>query len=450
MTRVDPHEPARVLKLSPARSVRVESSPPDCASPRLVKRFRSQGPFASARDRARAEREIELLRELHGRGLAVPRPIELCARDGGWEVAMEFLADAAPFSAILEARAAWPADPGVVARELGALCARLAAAGVDHPDLHPGNALLDARGRAFAIDFHKARRVRRLSAARLESQLVRLAAGARERTSRRFRARFLWAWWKTLPLDLRPAASGLPDLVRRVEARGRRERAQAVEHRRPRWTRDGTAVRAVHLEQGPGFERTDREPGLAHALAMDIARQSEGSEPLLLASPFDARARVLVLRGTWRDVSKPWYAAGRLEEHALPAARACATCKGAHAWSAFELPTDGRIASAWDELRAPTIAHALGELAAHCHDRGVLPAPLAPEGFWIGSDGEVRFTTTQRVAFALDVSPRAVLRCWSAALGTSALDSFRAGFRRGLGLGVVDQRALDELLGAEY
>ena len=125
------------------------------------------------------------------------------------------------------------------------------------------------------------------------------------------------------------------------------------------------------------------------------------------------------------------------------------SASGAKHKSAFELPADGRIASTWDELRAPTIADALGELAARCHDRGVIPAPLAPASFWIGSDGAVRFTTAQRVAFALDVSPRAALRSWSAALGASAIDSFSAGFRRGLGLGVVDQRALDELLRAD-
>jgi tRNA A-37 threonylcarbamoyl transferase component Bud32 len=446
---VDSSEPARVLKRSPARSVRLEARASDSQAPRIVKRFRSQGPFAAARDRARAEREIELLRELHGLGLSVPRPIELVARDGGWEVAMEFLAGAAPFSAILEARAAWPADPGAVARELGALCARLAAAGVDHPDLHPGNALVDDRGRAFAIDFHKARRVSRLSAARLESQLVRLAAGARERTSRRFRARFLWAWWKALPPELRPAASELPQLARRVEVRGRRERAAAVEHRRPRWTRDGTAVRAVRTARGHGFERADREPGLTRALEMDVAQRSGDNEPLLLASPFDARARVLILRGSWRDVSQPWYAAGRLEEHALPAARALAACKGPRAWAAFELPNEGRMASTWNDLREPQSASSLGELAALFHDRGVVPASFAPASFWVGSNGEVCLCTTNRIEFALDVPARVALDSWSAALGARALDPFTAGFRRGLGLGSTDQRELDELLRAD-
>ena len=446
---MEPGEPARVLKQSPARSVRLEPPAHGAEAPeRIVKRFRSRGPLAAARDRARARREFELLRELHALGLAVPRPLELAARDGGWEVAMEFLAGAASFAAILEGRAPWPAEPGRIARELGALCARLQAAGVQHPDLHPGNALLGADGRAFAIDFHKARRARSpWTPPRLEAQLAHVAAGARERTSRRFRARFLWAWWSALPPALRPQRTELPELARRAEARARCERAEHVERRRPRWTRDGTAVHAVELAGGAAFERADREPGLARAVESLIASRAPAREPLAIELPWDSRSQALILFGSWRDLASLWRTAGQLEEHALPAARPLALAKRPKGWAAFELPAGGRTATAWQDLASAHTSSAFGALAAAFHDRAVRPAPLAPASFWIEPNGGVRLTTANRLELALDPSPLPALESWCRLLGATPahVAELALGFGLGLGLGRVELRALHEL-----
>ncbi|HVS17816.1 MAG TPA: lipopolysaccharide kinase InaA family protein, partial [Planctomycetota bacterium] len=155
----------RTLKSSPARSVRLESEPGagDDAR-RVVKRFAGSGLFAATRDAARARREHELLSELHARGLPVPRPFSLERRDDGWEVAMQWIPRARSLAELLHAGE----TRDLPARALGELLARLQSAGVDHPDLHPGNVLIDDTGGVWAIDFHKARRVARLSAARLE------------------------------------------------------------------------------------------------------------------------------------------------------------------------------------------------------------------------------------------------------------------------------------------
>jgi hypothetical protein len=87
----------------------------------------------------------------------------------------------------------------------------------------------------------------------------------------------------------------------------------------------------------------------------------------------------------------------------------------------------------------------LGELAALFHDRGVAPASLVPDSFWIGSNGGVRLTTTERVDYALDVSPCTARCVWSAALGASGSEPFSAGFGRGLALDSDDQHELAQL-----
>jgi tRNA A-37 threonylcarbamoyl transferase component Bud32 len=404
-----------VLKRSPARSVRLEAAP-DGASSVVVKRFAGPGLLAPARDRARARREHELLVRLHALGLPVPRPLALERRQGGWEVEMECVPRAHPFSALLEGLEAWPVPPGALARSLGRLLARLQACGIDHPDLHPGNALVDADGAAWAIDFHKARLVERLPASRLEAQLAHLSAGTRERCSARFRARFLWAWWRALPDGLRADLADLPALARRVEERARRERLPTVERRRLRWTRPGTAVRAVQLADGEGFERLDRAPGLAHALEAALERLGSGPARALLPCPGSRPGRALVLRGSWRTVSAAWYAAARLEEHALPAARPLAVARSGRAWAAFEVPAHGHEPRGWDELGTGSRLRGLGRIVGRLHDRGLRTTRQSPDQLWIDGDGQVQLACVSGLVEALDAPPAAALRPWIAAL----------------------------------
>ena len=161
---------SRTLKTGPARSVSLElpdgSGTDDVDAPRVVKRFAGRGLFAAARDAARARREHELLVELHERGLPVPRPLAIERRGDGWEVAMQWI----PRAQSLQERLIEGRTLDLPARALGELLARLQAAGIDHPDLHPGNVLIDDAHGVWAIDFHKARAGARLSAARLEAQ----------------------------------------------------------------------------------------------------------------------------------------------------------------------------------------------------------------------------------------------------------------------------------------
>ncbi|MCC6407664.1 MAG: hypothetical protein IT453_10875, partial [Planctomycetes bacterium] len=169
--------PRTVLKASRAREVRVETDADGRA--RVVKRFASPGRISALFDRRRAERELELLTLLHAAGVPVPRPLGLERRAGGFEVATEHLADRRDLAGLL---AEGRVPPPAAFRELGRALARLAELWIDHPDLHPGNVLVGARGEIALIDFHAARRRRGPSRARLVRDVISLEAALRERT----------------------------------------------------------------------------------------------------------------------------------------------------------------------------------------------------------------------------------------------------------------------------
>lgn len=415
----------QTLKSSPARSVRLETAPGGDA--RVVKRFASRGVFSAARDAARARREHELLVELHARGLPVPRPLGLEQRGAGWEVAMEWIPHAASLAERMHAGRAHEGP----ARALGALLARLQGAGIDHPDLHPGNVLVDASGGVWAIDFHKARRVTRLSAARLEAQLAHLEAGLRERAPARWRARALLAWLRALP-DGAPRPRGTTsELAARLDLRARRERLATVDKRRLRWTRPGTAVRSVTLQGGDGFERADGPADLARVLEAALERAGTGAAREVLPCPALPSRRALVVRGTWRAVSAVWYAAARLEEHAVPAARPLALARGARPWAALSLPEHGHVLEPGAALDAGT-ARGVGALAATLADRGLALGRVAPEQLWRAPDGALSIAGAPRLVRALDLPLARALEPWALALGLD--DAQRAGLRAGAGL----------------
>ena len=220
----------RILKSGEARSVRVETGGGGAAE--VVKRFASRSIAGTTLDRARASREHALLGELHRRGVRVPRPIALERQGDAWEVRMEWLDGARALSEFLDERADWPVARERVMRALGELLASLHASGVDHPDLHAGNALVDSRGAVWAIDFHKARRVRSLRSKMLERDLVSLAAGVRERLPPYARARFFHAWLRALPEALRAKLPERRVLAADVETLARDRRVQVVRKRR--------------------------------------------------------------------------------------------------------------------------------------------------------------------------------------------------------------------------
>ncbi|MBM3992080.1 MAG: hypothetical protein FJ298_13875 [Planctomycetes bacterium] len=381
---VSPAQLERVLKTGLRRSVRLERDADGIRT--VVKRFASRGLVAASLDRARAAAEHRMLTELFERGLAVPRPIGCERVEGGWEVRMEWLGESPNAADLLAGKARWPAGRRAGLRAFANLLAALHAAGVDHADLHNGNALLGASGRAFAIDFHKARRVRALRERTLLRDLAKLCAGARELTTARERARFLLDWRAALPRELRPATA-LAALARELEERGREERVDYVHKRRARWLRDGTACAAVDGDFR-GFVRhgVDRER-IARLGRTALARGA--GEFAGLAEP-----DVLLVTGASARVARRiWCSAARLEEHGLPGPRPLALSLEPRPWVALAMPPHALPATVPQALRSLRSLHSLGRLCASLFDRSLRPAPAIGPLFWIAPRGEVLLGT---------------------------------------------------------
>ncbi|MEW6071812.1 MAG: lipopolysaccharide kinase InaA family protein, partial [Planctomycetota bacterium] len=162
-----PHDPApppgEILKSGPSRAVLLAADPAagEAGGRIVVKRFFARGLLGGWRARTRARREHALLAALSAAGLPVPRPLDLARGDGAWEVRMAWIPAARPLADWL--RAGVP--PGARERLLAALGRLLAAAhaaGLDDPDLHLGNVLVDAAGAPWLVDVHGARIRRRL------------------------------------------------------------------------------------------------------------------------------------------------------------------------------------------------------------------------------------------------------------------------------------------------
>jgi tRNA A-37 threonylcarbamoyl transferase component Bud32 len=343
-----------VLKQGLSRSVRVD------AEGRVVKRFRRRS-LSLGRDRARAEREFDVLRALAAAGAPVPSALELRAGErGDWEVVMEWLDGAVDLQTVLEGDARWPDSPERIARGLGRLLAELHGLGLDHPDLHAGNVLLLPNGELRAVDFHKARLGDALAADTLEANLVQLTAGTREFVPACFQARFLIEWYRALPREQRDALGDRAALAARVELRARPHRLAVVHRRRRRWTRAGTACRALD-DGSEGFVRIDVDQARVRAIAGD-------------------RRGVLVLeRMSWRDARRAWYAAARLFEHRVPSAAPLCLMRRPTPWLALELPEGAR--------RMVTGEVGLGPLAAELVDRRLDLSELRPEHIWVDGRG---------------------------------------------------------------
>src|SRR5262245_7523789 len=192
--RLDPGE-ARILKSGPARSLLLDATTTPAT---VIKRFHHPRPWSAVLDRRRAQREFELLRRLHERGVGVPCPLSFGRGERGWEVRMRCIEGATPLAELLRRREPPPGGWPALLSALGELLAEVQGAGVEHPDLHPGNALVDPRGRPFLLDFHAARE-RTVDARAMLAALVACAAAGRETLGAVDRARFLAAWYRATP-----------------------------------------------------------------------------------------------------------------------------------------------------------------------------------------------------------------------------------------------------------
>ncbi|MCA1714446.1 MAG: 3-deoxy-D-manno-octulosonic acid kinase [Gammaproteobacteria bacterium] len=104
--------------------------------------------------RVRSFAEFRLTRELHRRGLPVPRPIAACYRRQGASYRTSILLERLSGVHSLAERAMVAAQDAPW-EETGRLIARFHRAGLDHADLNAHNILFDATGHGWLIDLDR-------------------------------------------------------------------------------------------------------------------------------------------------------------------------------------------------------------------------------------------------------------------------------------------------------
>lgn len=336
----------------------------------VVKRIPTGGARGFQRA-ANARREHAVQAQLFAAGLSVPEPLELRRAGGALELVMRRIEGARTLAEVLRERArATGTSRAGLARRLGELLARAHSLGLDHPDLHEKNVLVDARGRPWIIDFDGARVRGAPNAKVARRDLVTLAAATRERTSRRERLRALCAWWRAVDPRARPTAN-VRELASSI-GRDARERRRAVLVRSARrWLRTSSAARELALDGGttPLIARAELDD--EHVLAI-VGEQGHG----------DA-GEITAVSGGLRAVREAWCAAARAEEHALDASRPLVFASGRSPRAWFALPRGGvPFESAWSSADPGTraaLVRAFGAFHGALADRGLAleRSPLA-------------------------------------------------------------------------
>lgn len=332
----------------------------------VVKRFAHPSRLQALRDGRRAHNEFRLLELLHKKGLAVPEPIDVRRVDGGWEVRMQWIPNSRSLLELLEGpRDEKPVDGwGKLIIEMGELLAALHVNGIDHPDLHPGNVLVDSTGKPWVVDFHHARLRRKLSPARIEEDFASFAAISREYLSSEVRLRFLQAWRTAVPAEIRKHFLDWSRLARRVEEKGRFLRRARVERSVGRWLRSSS--RCVVLDDGrsPVFQRRDLPRDF-----WELARSGRADRAVMIVEG-DPKA----------NLERIWQNGVRLFEHRLPTLEPLCRREGRDGWAIFGKPVGTRkFESERDATRPEVVAELLGELLGELHDRGLTLSSLEPE-----------------------------------------------------------------------
>lgn len=243
----------------------------------VEKAFHAEG-WRRWKDPLRAWREARTLRRLRAHGVAVPEPRGWGLREGRWILRMEQVPSAQTLLEVLETGRLTPA----LRRSLGTLGAQLLRAGVSHPDLHPGNVLLDGEGRAWLIDVARTRCTGKATPGGLEELLCQAARALRELSPARERAALVAA----LRRELGRASWSLTTSLTDLEQRAREERRKRARRLEERWHRSSSVcdprprgLRTRRPAPGPWIRTAPLRPGEATVWWSALARLTEQKVP---------------------------------------------------------------------------------------------------------------------------------------------------------------------------
>lgn len=371
-----------LLKETPRRSVRLELE--GGVPLRVVKRVPAEG-LLGLRARRLARREFEVQKRLHAAGLAVPEALAFTTLRGAVELVQRWVPGAVELAELLHGARTSRATPERLARALGTLLGRAHGLGLDHPDLHEKNVLVDADGAPWLIDFHGARLARGGDAERARRDLVVLAAATRERVSVRLRQRALVAWARAADERSRGVME-LGTLAAELEHAARGRRRSVLARATKRWERPSSSARAFELARGGrGMTRAELDDRAVEEL---LARAWDGPRFEWSGELADLGRRAAVhalARLEPARVAAAFVACARLADHAISAARPVLHLRAPECGALVALPLGTRpIPSVLSEFRLGgakpadacraerrRVAEALGALFGALEDRGL-------------------------------------------------------------------------------
>jgi tRNA A-37 threonylcarbamoyl transferase component Bud32 len=235
------------------------------------KHCRLNGPRAWWRDFFRgpkAKLEFDRLRALHSRGVATIEPLAWARFRGRWPrgsfLITQALEGTVPLDHyLIHHPPATPEDRRKLTATLAGYVAGLHAAGVTHPDLHPGNLLIRTRDGAiefFLIDVHDIELGPPLGPAARSRNLALLNRWFQLRTTRADRLRF----WRAYA-----GAGSLDEEARRVEAETDRSVAGLWASRDSRCLRENRHFRRIRGAGVTGMAVRDFDAEVAAGFAAD-------------------------------------------------------------------------------------------------------------------------------------------------------------------------------------
>lgn len=297
----------------------------------LSKHFHAPG-IGRLRDGIRARSEARALAEAARRGLPVPEVLGLERNGASWTLRLQWIPHARTLDEVTGGLdvPATQHPPGSrtrahrLARAIGSLLASIEASGLQHPDPHAQNVLVDGADKLWLVDLARSR-FARPSAAGFERTLVLACARFRDLSPRLFRALVFRAY-----LRARSASFPAPDPAS-VERRAMEKQREDVARRVRVWRRNSSlttvaqgpprTVRAVEVGDGPApgwrTRRVECSRTEADGIWAHLARARMHRLPA-------ARPRRLAL-------SPPYFVEFDVpdREHGGPAEGACEALRGA-------------------------------------------------------------------------------------------------------------------------
>ncbi|MBL6756457.1 MAG: hypothetical protein ISQ11_08610 [Planctomycetes bacterium] len=315
----------------------------------LSKHFHAPG-IGRLRDGVRARSEARALAEAARRGLPVPEVLGLERNGASWTLRLQWIPHARTLDEVTGGLdiTAPPHAPGGrtrvhrLARAIGSLLAAIEASGLQHPDPHAQNVLVDGADKLWLVDLARSRFVRP-SAAGFERTLVLACARFRDLSTRRFRALVFRAY-----LRARSASFPAPDPAS-VERRAMEKQREDVARRVRVWRRTSSLTA---VDEGP--------PRTVRALEM-----GEGPEPGWCTQRLDCSRS---------EADAIWAHLVRARMHRLPAVRPRRLALSPPYFVEFDIPAQG--AGEPDEPACEALRVALAARGLRLHGSPI----AAPDG----------------------------------------------------------------------